>query len=370
MRIGQERSASGLRIVRVLSLAVALIVGTVLVIAPPSAAEEVRGGVAKSVEGGEKGRIGNHLIYRLPADASAASPSEIRIHLVNENILGRFLTMKLRSVDRRCSYGYDVEPDFSITLEAFNINDESLLSECGQQLSNLLRTVEPNEIEFGSTRKAIADVKTRASSGQSTYLVLGVTSAAIEAYRHIYADGTPEKILADLDASDFENVQYDEFLNWYRKHFDGTTADAFSVAPDTPDLTVQHACKARPIRMVQQLDIAKSGWGQRAILLVDQGYSTAGAAGIANPTLRKLCTHPVQTVPAGDAVSDRLRGILNCRRQYVGNDKWLVVYSKEQPVASLDEMKDLAQTIASALGGETCSETRSRIYVVNFTGVP
>jgi hypothetical protein len=98
-------------------------------------------------------------------------------------------------------------------------------------------TVEPSEIEFDSARKAIAEAKTRASSRrQSTYLVLGVRSAELEVYRQLYVDGTPEKIWLSLDASDFENARYDEFLNWYKRHFDGTAADAFSVAPDTPDL--------------------------------------------------------------------------------------------------------------------------------------
>lgn len=371
MRIGKERSAIRLQTIRMLSLAFAVFVGATLVITRTSAAEEIRGGVAKSVEDGERGRIGHRLIHRLPPDASAASPDEIRTHLANENILGQFLTMKLRSVDRRCSYGFSVDSDLSIALEAFHTNaDDSLSNECGQRLSSLSRTVEPNEIEFDSARKAIADAKTRASSRQSTYLVLGVRSATLEVYRQLYADGTPEKIWLSLDASDFENARYDEFLNWYKRYFAGTTADAFSVAPDTRDSAVQHVCKARPIPMVQQLDIAKSGWGQRAVLVVDQGYSADGLAGIVNPTLRNLCPPHAQTVPAGDVASDRLRGILSCAREYLGNDKWLVVYSNKTPVASLEEMKDLAQTIAKGLGGETCSETRSRIYVVNFTGVP
>jgi hypothetical protein len=371
MRISKERSAIRLQTIRMLPLALAVFAGAVLVTPRTSAAEEGRGEVAKSTENGERGRIGRRLTFQLPPGASGASPGEIRIHLTNEYILGRLLAMKLRSIDRRCSYGFTVDTDFSITLESLNANaDDSLSNECGQQLSSLLRTVEPNEIEFDSARKAIADAKKHVSSRQSTYLALGVRSATVEVYRQLYADGTPEKIWLSLDASDFENARYDEFLNWYKRHFDGTTTDAFSVAPDTPDLAVQHLCKARQIPMVQQLNIAKVGWEQRAILLVDQGYSAAGSTGITNPTLRNLCPPHALTVSAGDVVSDRLRGILSCAREHLGNDKWLVVYSNEKPVASLEEMKDLAQTIAKGLSGETCSETRSRIYIANFTVVP
>ena len=357
---------------RVLSLAVAVFVCATLVIPRTAPGEETRRKATKSAEDSARGRVGYRLISRLRPDTGGASPSEIRNHLANENILGQFLTMKLRSVDRRCSYGFSVDSDFSITLEEFHTNaDDSLSNECGQRLSSLSRTVEPSEIEFDSARKAIADAKTRASSRrQSSYLVLGLRSATFEVYRQLYADGTPEKIWLSLDASDFENARYDEFLNWYKRYFAGTAADAFGVAPDTPDSAVQHVCKARPIPMVQQLDIAKSGWGQRAILVVDQGYTADGLAGIANPTLRNLCPPHVQTVPPGDVVSDRLRGILSCAREHLGSDKWLVVYSNKTPVASLEEMNDLAQTIAKGLGGETCSETRSRIYIANFTGVP
>jgi hypothetical protein len=374
MKISKGRSRLGLQTMRVLSLAFVVFAGATLIIHRTSAAQEIRGGAEKSPMGSERGRADGRLIARLPLDTGGASPGEIRTHLINENILGRLLTMKLRSFDRRCSYGFSVDSDFSITLEAFNTKanaDDSLSDECGQQLSSLSRAIEPSEIEFESARKAVADAKTQeVSRRQSTYLVLGVRSAELDVYRQLYADGTPAKIWLSLDASDFENARYDEFLNWYKRHFDGATADAFGAAPDAPDLAAQHVCKVRPIPMVQQLDIAKSGWGQRAILLVDQGYSTAGSTGIANSTLRNLCPPHAQTVSAIDAVSDRLRGILGCVREHLGNDKWLVVYSNKQPVASLDEMKELAQTIAKALGGETCSETRSRIYIANFTAVP
>jgi hypothetical protein len=366
MGIGKQRSASRQRATRALLMAVAAIVCATVVVPRTSTGEETQR------EDGKRGRLGHRLIAQLPPGFSGASPDEIRNHLANEYILGQFLTTKLRSVDRRCSYGFTVDTDFSMTLDTLKTSaDESLSNECGQRLSSLLRTIEPNEAEFDLARKRIAAAKMRASSRQSTYLALGVRSATVEAYRELYTEGTPEKIWLSLDAGDFENSRYDKFLDWYDKRFGGTTADAFSVAPDTPDnLTAQHVCRIRPIPMVQQLDIAKGGWGQRAILVIDQGYSTDGLAGIENPTLRNLCPPHAQTAPADSGVTDQVGGILSCAREHLGKDKWLVVYSNERPVASLEEMKDLAQTIAKSLGGETCSETRSRIYVVNFTGVP
>jgi hypothetical protein len=39
-----------------------------------------------------------------------------------------------------------------------------------------------------------------------------VRRATPEVFRQLYADGTPEKIWLSLDASDFENAEYADFL--------------------------------------------------------------------------------------------------------------------------------------------------------------
>ncbi|MBP1293657.1 MULTISPECIES: hypothetical protein [Bradyrhizobium] len=55
--------------------------------------------------------------------------------------------------------------------------------------------------------------KKRASSRpRSAYLSLGVRRTTPEVFRQLYADGTPEKIWLSLDASDFENAEYADFL--------------------------------------------------------------------------------------------------------------------------------------------------------------
>jgi hypothetical protein len=168
MRIGKEHSAIRLRSIRMLSVVCAVFVGAALVIPRMSAGEETRQQVAKSAQdSGEGGRAGHRLTLRLPPDPRGTSPGEIRGHLANEKILGQFLATKLRSVDGRCSYGFSVDSDFSIMLEALNTSAEDSFSRvCGRQLSNLSRTIEPSEIEFDSTSKVIADAITRANSRQ------------------------------------------------------------------------------------------------------------------------------------------------------------------------------------------------------------
>ncbi|WJR76506.1 hypothetical protein [Bradyrhizobium sp. NP1] len=188
----------------------------------------------------------------------------------------------------------------------------------------------------------------------------------MEAYRELYASGTPEKLILSLNEGDYAGVRYDDFLAWYQSVVARLAGASGASAAVQNDVGPPHVCKVRPGPMIQQLDIARSGRGHKAILLIDQGYSVS--KDIANPVLRDLCDshyHPEVKMPG--IVPDHLANSIACTRQYFGDDNWLVVYSDEQPVATLPEMRTLAEAIASALVGETCSDVRARIYIANFT---
>jgi hypothetical protein len=100
--------------------------------------------------------------------------------------------------------------------------------------------------------------------------------------------------------------------------------------------------------------------------MIDQGYSGSGAGGIANAALRELCPPYTTDKKTLNFLPDRLAGRMSCVRDGLEDDRWLVVYSNKQPVATLSEMTALAESLAPALGGETCSDTRARIYIANF----
>jgi hypothetical protein len=310
-------------------------------------------------------------LFAIPKDRPTAA--DVRTHLVNEIILAHFGAAKLVSVEKTCRFDPIVDSNFLIyfdvdDLDRGNVNECSL-SRCARSLSSILKYELPDERAFRNAIDSSVAATEQVKIEQPGLLALGLRQAAIEVFRQLYADGTPEKIAVTLDASDFAAIRYEDFLTWYRGFSDrlaGTTSPLNSVAGANA-VASQNICKVRPGPMVRQLDIDRRGGGHKAILVIDQGYSGSGAGGIANAALRELCPPYAADKKAPSFLPDRLAGRMSCVRDGLGDDRWLVVYSSKPPVATLSEMTALAESLAPALGGETCSDTRARIYVANFT---
>jgi hypothetical protein len=302
-----------------------------------------------------------------------ATGDEIRGHLANENIFAHFVVGKLASVESSCRFESSVDSTYVMNFNFVGTNsvplNECFLSHCAQLLAGIVRSGPPPEPEFQSVVSSIAAAMEHANAEQSSFLSLGLRRATLEVYRQLYADGTPEKIIVSLDGRDFRNSSYGNFLSWYRRFSDQPAGTPSASDANVGVVSRQHICKVRAAPMIRELNIDRRGWGQRAILLVDQGYSSDGAEGIPNAMLRDLCPpHAVADRKAPNVLPDRLANSISCAREDLGSDRWLVIYSNRQPVANLQEMKAIAASIATALGGETCSDERARIYIANFTG--
>jgi hypothetical protein len=230
-------------------------------------------------------------------------------------------------------------------------------------LSALLKPDLLNEHKFDAAVRGITASIKRSDIEHPDSLTLGVNRAEFEVYRNLYPDGSPERILADLNERDYSAVRFDDFVAWYDRFLERAkdTTDASGGRVDKLQAT-QRACSPQGGGAIRHLDINSGGWGHKAVVLIDRVYTADGPAGISNTEVRSLC-HPQTEGNSVSFLPARLNGAIACGRRFFGEDRWLIVYSIERPVATASEMTTIAEGISRALGKESCS----KIFVAKFT---
>jgi hypothetical protein len=304
------------------------------------------------------------LVSRFVAEPpKSATPEERRAHLTKELVLAQMLASRAESIEKSCQFSAGADSTYELYFDwsavgAGPVNACSL-SRCAKLLADIFQNERLDVRLFSTTVESIVKAKEQLNIEKPTYLSLGLRRATLEVYRTIYAEGTPENMLVSLDKRDLQSVQFDEFVAWYEK-----LRSPEKLVTESSGPVMQRKCEPGSTSIVQQLDLAQSGWGHKAIILIDQGYSENGPEGIPNADVRELCT-PGRTdkKPFGASPEPGL----NCAREHLGADKWLVVYSNKQPVATVHEMKQLAEGIADSLRDEPRCESRPRLLLGTFS---
>jgi hypothetical protein len=309
-----------------------------------------------------------------------ADVDQIKKHFIYSAILGRFAAAELsKSSLRQCSFGSTIDPSLDLYFELFsigqNVHNECSLSRCARSLSDLLQSANIDQQAFQKLVDAIVKAMRRSDSPDPRYLRLGLQRATVEAYRHIYSAGTKERIFADLSPQDFQDIGFDEFISWFKRQQNALRKEddkapslqVPSVSVLSPAQIGDAQCAPNPDVRVEELNIDRQGWGQKSIILINHGYKADGLAGIDNAALRAICPPGQNNLDAVDALPWRdMAGQISCHRERMNRDRWLIVFSKEEPVKTSADMRRYAQAIAQALKADRCVHPELRMFVVNF----
>lgn len=327
-------------------------------------------------KGFERRPIGGHHItskFVTKPDAQADA-RKIRTHFIYSRILGTYASRQLSSSSlRRCAFTAETDASLDLHFELHgigsNVHDECSLSRCARWLSDLIETTIIDAQAFSTTTKSVVEAFRSFDSPNPQYLRLGLRRATVEAYRHIYPTGSKEQILLDLSADDFVDLRFGEFTAWFSdqqtalRHAAQTRA-----APPSNSSADGASCTALPDLPIEELSINRHGWGQQSIILIKNAFRKDGIDGISNLPLRTIC-HPNQQNL--DDVEDtsawrKMIGRVSCTRERVNRDRWLILFSKNEPVATSAEMRSYAQSIAGILKGDSCADPGLRIILTHF----
>jgi hypothetical protein len=350
---------------------------------------------ADKVAGGTCSFEGNKAFARRPSPAleitakfiakpdTNADVRQMRMHFIFSRILGRYASTQIYSSSlRRCSFTAELAASFDLHFELNSIgstvHDECSLTRCAQWLSDLLESLVTDQTAFKNAADGI--VKTYRSFDTAhlkNLRHLGMIRAAQESYRHIYRPGTQERIFVDLSAEDFVDLGFEEFDAWFRSQ-----QRALRAAGDRADVPRQPSpgasvsngqtedvhCAINRSISVEELNIDHHGWGQQSIILINHGFKKYGLSGISNATLRALCPPHEKNSDGLDGQPWReMAGRISCSRDGLNRDRWLILFSNEEPVATSAEMRRYAVAIAQALKADQCVHPELRILLANFS---
>jgi hypothetical protein len=316
----------------------------------------------------------------LAKPAANADAEQIKRHLMYSAILAKHSSRQLHDSSLgRCTFGSEVDASLEISFELFslgrNVHDECSFSKCAQWLSDVLQYSPIDARGFANAINSIAETRRKSDTYDLKYPSLAVQRAAQEAYRHIYSAGSRERILVDLSAEDFQAAKYDDFAAWFAhqqavlqtpgdSRDPSQLTDSVGSAPtaDYEDCGTRHDVK------VEQLDIDQQGWGHRSIILINHAFERDGIPGIDNPTLRAFC-HPRDSGHEGLDVGPwrDMAGRIWCTRERLNRDRWLILFSKTEPVPAAADMARFAEGIARTIAADRCISPELQIFVVNFT---
>jgi hypothetical protein len=324
----------------------------------------------------------HRIIARFVAKPAAnADAEEIREYFIHSLILGKYSSRQLYDSSLgRCSFSAEVDASLDLSFELFslgrNVHDECSFSKCAQWLSDALQYSPIDARVFANAVDAITESVRKSDTYDVKNLRLGVRRATQEAYRHIYAAGSKERILVDLSAEDFLAAGFDNFAGWFArqqavlKNLEDNKASLPQPPASDPGRseprTDNEDCRTHHDVSVQQLDIDRHGWGQRSIILINHAFESDGVSEIDNATLRAFC-HPsdrdaLETPPWRD-----MAGRIWCTRERLNQDRWLILFSKTEPVPTAADMTRFANGIARTIGADRCINRELRIFVANFT---
>jgi hypothetical protein len=308
---------------------------------------------------------------------AGADGNEIKRYVRYLHVLAKFSSRQLyKSSSGRCAFGANTDTSLNLHFELFSIrqdvHDECSLRRCAQTLSDLIGTASMEQAGFSETIDALAASIRRSDSADLKYPWLAARNALQEVYRHIYPAGTRERILVDISSDDFLRLNFDDFSAWFKKQ---QAALRNATEREGPKATASPRPTAETEDLpgattgdvdVKELSIDHHGWGHQSIILIDHAYEREGIAGIGNVTLRALCHPSGNDVGLNAEPWREMVGRLSCHREVLGRDKWLSLYSKNEPPATGADMMRYAQAIAEVLKSDQRPYPGLRIIVGNF----
>jgi len=315
-----------------------------------------------------------------------ADLANLKPHLIYSRILGSALARQLSKTSKhRCSFGAEVDPSFDLRFELYsignNVHDDCSLNLCARSLSELMQSMDIDQRIFSNAVNYVLDADRRYTSFDFRRSpLLSALPAVSEVYRHIYPAGAIQRIARDTSEHDFLNVSFEEFVAWFKQQQSRLSdieqgrgesprdARPFSTLPAHPG---ESKCtQARDVD-VQELRINHHGWGHRSLILVKNGFTTAGIGENENATLREFCQANNQGHPErlGASPWSEMAGKIRCfRQQLLGGDWWLILYSSQQPLLASVNMLPFAHRIAGTLSQNSCADADSRLFVADFIG--
>lgn len=309
----------------------------------------------------------------LKKPAADAAPDEIKKHIVFSRIFGRSSTIQLnRSTSGQCVFGAEtngLDLHFHLFNNGKNVSNECGLRRCTSLLSDLMQSTQIDPKTFSLIIKEIvADIRVSEAAGPK-YPLLAAHRAAREAYRHIYSDGTVERIFAELSERDFSSIDFGEFLTWQesqRSELSMAQRNAGS-RPSVSSTDHNDICLSDQEISVRSVDIEGHGWGQPSIIMIKNAHVKDGPSGISNEQLRALCSRTSTQFEGASASPWReLGGRVQCFRQRFNQDRWLVLYAPAAREQSFN-LAPFAQKIADALRADGCAHGSVEVFAVTFS---
>jgi hypothetical protein len=308
------------------------------------------------------------------APSADAGTTQIKRHILYSNIFGLFVSKRSSG---QCFLWYAMDsslvPSFEISRAGSGGPNACFQQRCTQSLSQLLDSMVLDRQAFtGLIDGLVRDIRSSDSINLSSP-ALSMMHAAGEAFRHIYPPGTREHILLSLSAEDYLAVQFDEFSAWltekqnaFRSIRDGKEPPVNS-SDNEPPLAEAKTCLPGLNIPIEMVDIDHHGWGHRSLIMIKSAFRGDGLFGIENAGLRAFCppgeqSDVLKTFPWRDMI-----GRISCsRRRMSDQERWLTLFSKQEPSATVTDMARHAHGIAETLTAERCVDPGLRILVINF----
>jgi hypothetical protein len=313
----------------------------------------------------------------LAKPAASATEGEIREYLEYLQVFAKFASRQLfKASSGNCAFGSRTDATLNLSFELFsigqNVHDECSLSRCVRKLSQFINSASISRNDFSATINDLVVGIRRSDLVDFKYPGLAARNATQEVYRHIYSSGTRERILADISASDFISIRFDDFSTWFKAQQAAfQNAQNYKKEPSGSSLStnsMEDVLGAGTYDFeVRELIIDHHGWGHQSIILVNHAYEREGIPGIENPTLRSVCHPNSSDVPLDAEPWREMADRLACRREFMGRDRWLSLYSKKEPRATGVEMMRYAQAIVGLLKADEHTYPGLRVIVAKFS---
>jgi hypothetical protein len=317
-------------------------------------------------------RLTTNFPVKPDADANEVRSDITNLHVLADLSVGR----SYQASSGQCTFSAGANTPLNLSFELYSINqsipDECSLSRCVRLLWQLIESVAPDEVEFSRTIDRLVAARRRSDSVDFRYPGLAARNALQEVYRHVYPAETREGILVNISSRDFLRIDFAEFKAWLKvqqavlRNANERKELRPPVAP-APPAPMGSTPRGRTGDLdIEELEIERHGWGHQSIAVIRNAWGREGIAGIENAALRALC-HPNENNAVREVELWReMAGRFACRREVLGQDKWLAVYSKREPPATPTEMVRVAYAIAGAFKSDQSAPSGLRIIVANF----
>jgi hypothetical protein len=335
----------------------------------------------KTIKGFERRPTATHQVtaHFLVKPTDGATDGAIRNHIEYLHVLAKFSSRELfKATSGSCAFGANTDTGLNLNFELFgigqNVHDECSLNRCASALSSLIESAVISPNDFSRTiDDLVAGIRGSQSVGFE-YPVLAAGNAVQEVYRHIYSPGAPERILFDISASDFASIRFDNFSTWFKAQQEALrNGQAPKGQPAVEPPLSRRSMEDVPVATahdleVEELNVDHHGWGHESIILIDHAYEREGIFGIENATLRAVCHPKSSNAPLQAQPWQEMADRLACRREFIGRDKWLCLYSKKEPRTTVAEMMRYAHAIADLFKSDDRVHPGLRVIVAKFSG--